>query len=289
MSEGFDVLLKLLDLEQVDENLFRGITVNTGTKNVFGGQVLGQALEAASRTVDGRLAHSLHAYFLRAGDINSPIDYEVDCIRDGRSFATRRINAMQDGKAIFTMAASFKPEEEGLSHQNTMPDVKEPEAYWSQDEMRKKFINMVPEKYREAMMLPIPIEIRPIDPVNPFMPEKKEPIHRAWFKADGQLGDSPHIHRSVLAYASDFGLLGTAMLPHGLSYYSKQLQLASLDHAMWFHRPFRADEWLLYDVQSPSASDARGLNIANIYNQEGVLVASTAQEGLMRVHPKKDG
>ncbi len=284
MNPLVDELLGLLDLERIEENLFRGTNRDIGSKNVFGGQVLAQALIAAGRTVDpARKAHSVHGYFLRPGDMAVPIVYEVDRIRDGGSFTTRRVVAIQHGKAIFNMAASFQITEEGLEHQDEMPQVQQPEELVSELEMRRMIAHNLPEKLRERFTAERPIELRPIDPLNPFQPEKKGPQQYIWFRAPQGLPDDPLLHRSVLAYASDFGLLATGMRVHGLSFLQRNVQVASLDHAIWFHREARADQWLLYAMDSPSAGNARDFNRGRIYTQDGVLVASTAQEGLMRI------
>ncbi|MBF0211061.1 MAG: acyl-CoA thioesterase II [Desulfamplus sp.] len=276
-------LLKLLKLEKIEENIFRGESQDLGFGNVFGGQVLGQALSAASQTVDSsRPVHSLHGYFLRAGDSSKPIVYNVDCIRDGKSFTTRRVVAIQKGRPIFSMAASFQGQEVGFEHQDTMPDVPGPEGIESQTESAKKIAHMIPKHLVDKLVCQTPIEIRPINPVNPFAPEKMPPRKYVWFKAINSISDDIAIHRYMLAYASDFNLCTTSLYPHGKTFWSPDMQVASLDHAMWFHRDFRIDDWLLYDMQSPSASRARGLNIGNIFTKDGRLVATVVQEGLLR-------
>ncbi len=283
MSQVMQELLDLLDLETLEVGLFRGQSRNIVGKNVFGGQVLGQALMAAGRTVEGRLAHSLHGYFLRAGDTTAPIVYQVEKIRDGRSFSTRNVKAIQHGEIIFIMSASFSVEEDGLEHQAEMPTVDGPDALPNETELRQKIAPMLPEKIRDAFCRERPIEIRPINPLNPFAPPRQEPKRYHWMRAQTRLPDDPFLHQCVLAFASDFALMGTAMLPHGVSFMQSNLQAASIDHAMWFHRPFRADDWLLYEMDSTNASNSRGLNRGSLFNQAGVLVASTAQEGLMRL------
>jgi acyl-CoA thioesterase-2 len=281
-------LKDLLKLERIEHNIFRGDSRDIGSPNVFGGQVLGQALNAATRTVDqGRIPHSLHAYFILPGDMTTPILYEVDRIRDGRSFTTRRVVAIQHGKPIFNLSTSFQKVEDGMDHQSEMPDVPPPDDLPSMSDLRKSLLKVAPEKYHRFLKPEWPIEIRLLDPVNPFQPEKKEPIKFVWMRAIDRLPDDPGIHCCALAYASDFNLLSTAMLPHGITYNSGKVRAASLDHAMWFHRSFRADEWLLYAINSPTASNARGLAMGNIFTQDGTLVATVAQEGLIRlIHPK---
>ncbi|MDP2227656.1 MAG: acyl-CoA thioesterase II [Moraxellaceae bacterium] len=283
MSNVMQEVLDLLDLEIIEAGLFRGISHNIVGKNVFGGQVLGQALMAAGRTVEDRLAHSLHGYFLRAGDTRAPIVYQVERIRDGKSFATRNVKAIQHGEIIFIMSASFAIAEEGLEHYQPMPSVDGPDGIPSETELRQKIAPMIPEKVREAFARERPIEIRPVNPVNPFAPQKQEAKRLQWMRAQNRLPDDPFLHQCVLAFASDFALMGTAMLPHGVSFMQNNMQAASIDHSMWFHRPFRMDEWLLYEMDAPNASSSRGMNRGLIYAQDGRLIASTAQEGLMRL------
>lgn len=278
-------LLGLLKLEKIEENIFRGQSQDLGFGAVFGGQVLGQALSAASQTVPvDRRAHSLHAYFLRHGDDSRPIVYDVDCIRDGKSFTTRRVRAIQYGRAIFNMSASFQIREPGFDHQETAPEVPGPEGIQSELEMARMLADKIPEKIRDRILCEKPIEIRPLNPVNPFNPEKKEPVAYTWLKTVSPMPDDPATHQYLLAYASDFYLSGVSLNPHGHSFWEPAMQTASLDHAMWFHRDFRMDEWLLYVTRSPSASGARGLNFGEIYTRDGRLVASVAQEGLIRYH-----
>ncbi len=283
MRDVLDELLTLLRLEPIEERIFRGQSQDLGWGNVFGGQVLGQALSAAARTVPGaRPVHSLHAYFLRTGDARRPIVYEVDPIRDGGSFTTRRVVAVQGGHAIFTLAASFQLEENGLEHATDMPDVPGPEGLLSELDIARKYADRIPEPFRPMAVAERPIEIRPVQRVNLLDPKPAPPRRQLWFRATGPLPDDPAVHRYLLAYASDFNFLVTAMLPHGVSWLTPGMQVASLDHAMWFHRPFRMDDWLLYDVESPSAGGARGLVLGRFYTRDGRLVASVAQEGLMR-------
>lgn len=275
-------LLKHLFLERLEENLFRGNSLDIGGKSVFGGQVLGQALIAASQTVEGREAHSLHAFFLNPGDKLAPIVYEVVRIRDGRSFTTRRVVAIQHGREIFNMTASFQIKEDGIEHQLEMPQVPGPEGLLDKVELWKKAAEKAPENIRKALLQKRPIEYRPIHPVNPLHPEPVSPYREVWFRANGSLPEVAAVHKAVLAYASDFSLLSTAMLPHGISFFQRQIQAASLDHAMWFHRDFSMNEWLLYVMDSPSASNSRGLSRGSIFSRDGKLVASVAQEGLIR-------
>ena len=274
MLEVTKKLVELLDLSPIGDDHFQGDSEDLGFPNVFGGQVLGQALMAASRTVEGRLCHSLHAYFLRPGNQDMPIDYEVQRVRDGGSFSVRRVIARQDGKEILTGSMSFQVAEEGFEHQLIMPDAPDPETLRSEQEWGELLAPQVPEKMRPILTRDRPIEIRPVNPVNP--------LKQSWFRAQGHLPDDPVLHRCLLTYASDFQFLGTSLNPHGLTFMSKGLQVASLDHSIWFHRDFRMDEWLLYDKDSPSASAGRGFNRGNFFNQDGVLVASTTQEALIR-------
>ncbi len=287
MRPALDSLLDTLDLEPIEDNIFRGTNRNLGSKRVFGGQVLAQALVAASRTVgDDRIAHSLHAYFILPGDIAAPIVYEVDRIRDGGSFTTRRIRAIQHGTPIFNMSASFQRAETGHEHQTPRPDAPEPDALESEISFIRSVEDRIPEPLRALYTQDRPFEFRPADPVDPFGPTARAPEHAVWFRAVDRLPDDRAVHQSLLAYASDHGLLPTALRPHRLSFLQPDLQIASLDHAMWFHRPFRADEWLLYVLDSPSASGARGFTRGAVY-QGDALVASVAQEGLIRLRAPK--
>ena len=283
MPKVLNHLLGLLALERIEENLFRGQSQDLGWGTVFGGQVLGQALSAAAQTVPPeRQVHSMHAYFLRPGDVSAPIVYTVDPIRDGRSFTTRRVVAIQHGKAIFNLSSSFQTPEPGLDHQPTMPDAPPPESLQPERELAKLIAHKLPESMRSRATGVRPIELRHVNPNNPLKPAVMAPRRQVWMKAIADLPDDPAVHRYMLAYASDFGFVTTALNPHGVSWMSRRLQVASIDHAMWFHRDFRMDDWLLYDIDSPSASGARGLVRGQIFNRDGVLVASTAQEGLMR-------
>ncbi len=276
-------LLKLLELERVEDRIFRGQSRDLGGARVFGGQVLGQALTAASYTVQGRQVHSLHAYFLVAGDVNAPIVYEVEIARDGKSFSNRRVVAIQHGQPIFNMTASFQVPEEGLEHAAEMPDVPGPEGLADVRELPPEMLAKVPEKMRRFLTHERPFEFRPVEPIHVIAPPRAAPKRHIWVKTVDTLPDNPDLHRNVLAYVSDYQLVSTATLPHGIHFAEGNVQLASLDHAMWFHRPFRADEWLLYAMESPNASGGRGLALGRVFTRDGALVASTAQEGVVRV------
>ena len=277
-------LIGLLDLEEIEHNHYRATSPSEGWQRVYGGQVLGQALVAASRTVPAdRAAHSLHGYFLRPGDTKVPILYKVDRIRDGHSFTTRRVVAIQHGRPIFHMSISFQIVEPGLTHQFDMPEVPAPETLPDEQELRARWLEEFPQYRNDGWDRERPIEVRPVDAVNIFRPEPGPPLQRAWMRCRDRLPDDPRLHQCVLAYLSDWSLLDTATLPHGVSFMEPGAQMASLDHAMWFHRPFRADEWLLFVQDSPSASGARGFNRGLIYAQDGTLIASSAQEGLIRM------
>ncbi|GAB2799599.1 acyl-CoA thioesterase II [Rhabdobacter roseus] len=275
-------LLDLLNLEKIEENIFRGDNYLAPWKRVFGGQVLAQALQACYQTVpEGRFAHSMHAYFILAGDINHPIIYDVDRIRDGGSFTTRRVVAIQKGKPIFSMSASFQSVQEGLDHQISMPNVPPPDVLVSDEKLAEAFKETAPDVYR-TLAFPRPMEFRPVEKINPTLLRKNPPFRHVWLKSNGALPDDLRLHQIILAYASDYNLLTTATLPHFDKVRPTELFLASLDHAMWFHREFRVDEWLLYALDSPSASNARGFTRGNIFTQDGRLVASVVQEGLIR-------
>lgn len=279
-------LLAQLDLEVLEDQLFRGSSRNLGGRSVFGGQVAGQAMVAATRTVEpGRLAHSMHGYFLRPGDMDKAIVYEVENIRDGRSFAARRVQAIQHGRPIFSMLASFHVAEDGYVHQAEMPEVPGPEGLASHDELRHEWVDAldrVPESLREAVGREIAIDLRPVTPWNMLAPDRREPKQYVWFRAKAALPADQALHRAVLTYASDFNLLTTAQLPHGVSFFTPGMQMASIDHALWFHADLAVDDWLLYAMDSPGAQDARGLSRGLIFTREGRLVASVAQEGLIR-------
>ncbi len=288
MAHPMDRLIQFLALERLEDNLFRGQSVDVGSGSIFGGQVLGQALSAAQQTVGAeRRAHSLHAYFILPGDVEAPVVYDVERIRDGGSFTTRRVVAVQHGRPIFNMAASFQGEEQGATHQAPMPDVPGPEGLASEGEMRRQIVHKLgerlPEPLRAAGGRDWPVEFRPVEAMDPLHPEAGPPRRHVWLRAGGPLPDDLGAHQHVLAMAPDWGRLGAALRPHALSFLRPDLQLASLDHALWFHRPFRADEWLLYAMDSPSASNARGLGRGQLFTRNGTLVASVAQEGLMRL------
>lgn len=282
MSDAVEDLLTLLDLEQIEVNLFRGHSPDSDWQRVFGGQVIGQALMAAYRTVDERICHSLHAYFIRPGDPKVPILYEVDRSRDGKSFTTRRVVAIQHGRQIFNLAASFQRIEEGFEHQDVMPDVPAPEDLPTERERRTAIIDKLPEQVQAHFTRPRPIEIRAVDPQDFIDPEPMASVQSVWFRTANKMPDDVALNQCVLAYASDMTLLDTCIRPHGVSWISGKLQSASLDHAMWFHHPFQTDDWLLYAQDSPSASGARGFNRGSIFARDGRLVASVAQEGLIR-------
>lgn len=276
-------LVQLLKLERIEDRIFRGESRDLGGARVFGGQVLGQALTAASYTVVGRQVHSLHAYFLVAGDVNAPIVYEVDTARDGKSFSNRRVVAIQHGQPIFNMTASFQVPEEGLEHAAAMPQVPGPEGLADARELPADVIARVPEKMRRFLTHERPFDVRPVEPIQVISPPRAPPVRHIWIKTVDRLPDDPDLHRNVLAYVSDYQLVSTATLPHGIHFAEGNVQLASLDHAMWFHRPFRMDEWLLYAMESPNASGGRGLARGQFFTRDGRLVASTAQEGVVRV------
>ena len=276
-------LLKLLELERIEDRIFRGESRDLGGARVFGGQVLGQALTAASYTVRDRQVHSLHAYFLLAGDVNAPIVYEVDVARDGKSFSNRRVVAIQHGQPIFNMTASFQVPEQGLEHSAPMPQVPGPEGLPDVRELAPDVVHKVPEKMRRFLTHERPFEFRPVEPIHIVTPPRSGAVRHSWLKTLAKLHDNADLHRNVLAYVSDYQLVSTATLPHGIHFAEGNVQLASLDHAMWFHRPFRADEWLLYAMESPNASGGRGLALGRFFTRDGALVASTAQEGVVRV------
>ena len=286
MSTAVQTMLDVLNIEQLEVNLFRGRSPQDRWQRVFGGQVIGQALVAACRTVEGRPPHSLHAYFLIGGDPKVPIIYEVDRIRDGKSFTTRRVVAIQHGQAIFTLMVSFHNDEEGLTHQAPMPEVPPPEDLPSEAQIKATVLPSMPEAVQLYYKSERPIELRPVE-YGRYLGKKVEGgKFNVWIKATGRLPDDPAIHQCVLAYASDMSLLDTALAPHGRSLFEKDFVGASLDHAMWLHRPFRADEWLLYAQETPSMIGARGFSRGLIYTREGALVASVAQEGLVRIRRK---
>ena len=285
MTSAVQDLLAILDLEVLEQNLFRGRSPQVGWQRVFGGQVIGQALVAASRTVEGRSPHSLHGYFLLPGDPKVPIIYDVERIRDGRSFTTRRVKAIQHGQPIFTLSASFHIDEPGLSHQMAMPDVPKPVQLPSESDIRERVMPLMPDPVRAYFERERPIELRPVEFKRYMTRDGLDPYFNVWIRATGTLPDDPAIHQAVLAYASDMTLLDSTLVAHGRTVFEREIQAASLDHALWFHRPFRADEWLLYAQDSPFAGGARGFARGSIFTSDGVLVASVAQEGLIRHRP----
>lgn len=287
MSSEISPLLERLDLERIDRDLYRGESPDDGRPRVFGGQVAAQALVAAVRSVDDRKVHSLHAYFIRPGDPKTPILYEVERTRDGKSFATRRVVAIQEGEAIFSMSVSLHKDEDGPSHQVPMPEAAPPESVPSNDELIRTAAKESGHPiFRFLERLEQPIVMHDLDPSDPRRPLTRSGEHLVWFRSRGALPDDPLLHQCVLTYASDLTLLDASMRQHGLTWFDPSLQVASLDHAIWFHRPFRADEWLLYVTESPTTSGARGLNFGRIYTQSGTLAATVAQENLMRIVPR---
>jgi acyl-CoA thioesterase-2 len=277
-------LVSLLALEKLEENMFRGQSQDLGWGRVYGGQVLGQALSAASQTVPAsRPVHSMHAYFLRPGDVKKPILYLVERIRDGGSFTTRQVSAVQSGQPIFTLAASFQEVEPGMDHQDAAPEAPAPELVAPEAERYAKAVDRLPPRFAEEFGAVWPFEFRPtVVEDDPFTPSPLPARKAVWIRARGTLADTPALHAYLLAYASDFGLISTCLLPHGITWLHPEMQMASIDHAMWFHRPLRIDDWLLHVMDSPSATGGRGLARGRVFTREGVLVASTAQEGLLR-------
>ncbi|MDO6486361.1 acyl-CoA thioesterase II [Colwellia sp. 6_MG-2023] len=283
MSSVLNELLALLKLEVIEKGIYRGQSQDLGFKALFGGQVMGQALSAAQATIDeDRFIHSLHSYFLLAGDASKPVVYEVEDIRNGNSFSTRRVKAIQNGKAIFYMTASFQKFEQGFDHQDSMPTVPGPDSLPSYSDFIIKHKDAFPQPMRDKLLAEMPIEIRPVQQYNWLKPEKTDSTCQTWLKTNGTLPDDLRHHSCMLAYASDFQFLPASLMPHGASHFSPNFQIATVDHAMWFHRPFRFDDWLLYCIDSPSASNGRGLVKGQIYNRKGELVASTMQEGVIR-------
>lgn len=283
MHPVLDDLIALLKLERIEDNIFRGDSRDIGSAQVFGGQVLGQALSAAQHTVEDRVAHSLHAYFLRRGDMNAPIIYEVDRARDGGSFSMRRVVAIQHGRPIFNLAASFQRPEEGLEHQAKMPDVPGPEGLKDLFDVSEELLDKVPMKMRRFLTEQRPFEFRPVEDVGFLEPQIRPPRKHCWIRAVDRLPDDLALHQNLTAYVSDYELLGASTLPHGLSFSRGNVIMASLDHALWFHRRVRIDRWLLYATESPNASGARGFSRGQLFAEDGTLVASTVQEGLVRV------
>lgn len=286
MNQLTTELVELLTLEKLEENLFRGISRNLVGKRVFGGQVLGQALRAAAYTTQ-RPAHSMHAYFLHGGDISAPIIYQVDNLREGKSFVSRQVRAMQHGKLIFTALISFAPLEEGLEYQTAEPEYPAPESLKTEQELKESIVNFLPENVRVNFMRERHVDLRYIGPTNPFMPQPEAPSRAHWMKSWDTLPDDQSLHQAIVAFSSDFALMGTALMPHGISFMTPNLQAASLDHTLYFHKPVRADEWLLHDMDASVTSNARGLNFGRMW-QNGQLVASTVQEGLMRLRETEE-
>ncbi len=289
MSRVLSELIELLALEKLEENLFRGQSQDLGWGLVFGGQVLGQALSAVVQTVPAdRVVHSLHAYFLRPGDASKPIIYDVDRIRDGRSFTTRRVVAIQGGRPIFNLSASLQVQEGGFEHASEMPEVPGPDGLPTDVERWEQCLDRIPESFHARATAERPIVIAHVDPVDPLTPEIKAAKNDVWVRTAGPLPNDPALHGYLLAYCSDFSFVTTSLRPHGATWIDPKMQVASIDHAMWFHRPFRMDDWLLHSMESPSASGGRGLVRGQFYARDGTLVASTAQEGLIR-HRAKSG
>jgi acyl-CoA thioesterase-2 len=284
-----EALVRVLTVEPVEEDLYRGIATPRGRGRSFGGQVIGQALMAATETVDAdRPAHSLHGYFMRPGDATKPVLYQVERDRDGGSFTTRRVVAIQHGKPILNLAASFHVAEPGLAHQDDMPDVPAPESLESEEQLGERLADKLPETFLKWLRMPRPVEMRPTVLRPPFDPSARAPVQNLWFRVRAPIGNDTRLHRAALAFASDFGLLGVSMLPHGRGFTDPDMQFASLDHALWIHDDFRIDEWLLYAMDSPWAGGARGFNRGRVFTRDGRLVANVAQEGLVRDRTLRD-
>ncbi|KOC89940.1 acyl-CoA thioesterase II [Winslowiella iniecta] len=284
MSQALQNLLDLLNLEKLEEGLFRGQSEDLGLRQVFGGQVVGQALYAAKQMVPAdRLIHSFHSYFLRPGDSQKPIIYDVETLRDGNSFSARRVSAIQNGQPIFYMTASFQSPETGYEHQNSMPQVTGPENLPSETDIARQLAEFIPEKAREKFLAEKPLEIRPVKFHNPLQGHVDQPERQVWFRANGQMPEDIRVHQYLLGYASDFNFLPVALQPHGKGFLESGMQVATIDHSMWFHRPFDLNQWLLYNVVSTSASGARGFVRGEFYTQDGTLVATAVQEGVMRL------
>ncbi|CDG96590.1 acyl-CoA thioesterase II [Xenorhabdus bovienii str. puntauvense] len=283
MSQALQNLINLIHLEKIEEGIYRGQSEDLGFPQVFGGQVIGQALYAAKQTVtDDRMLNSFHSYFLRPGDSHKPIVYDVEILRDGRSFSARRVSAIQNGKPIFYMTASFQTPEESFEHQCSMPEVPPPEELASQQEIAKNIFHLLPSKLKDAFSVLPPLEVKPIKFYSPFNKSPEEPVRYVWFRSNGKMPEDPFIHHCLLGYASDLNFLPTSLQPHGIGFMEKDIQIATIDHSMWYHRPFKMDDWLLYSIESPSASGARGFVRGHIYTREGVLIASSVQEGVIR-------
>lgn len=284
MGAPLSDLLALLRLERIEHNIYRAQNRDIGTRRIYGGQVLAQALVAAQNTVEpDRAIHSMHGYFILAGDLSVPVVYFVDRLRDGGSFTTRRVTAIQHGRAIFNLSCSFHRTEAGLEHQVPRPDAPDPETLRPELDLIRQGAHTLPEEIRQQVTQDRPLDIRPLDETDPYSREIRSPRRRYWVRAAGPLGDDPVHHQAVLAYASDYGLIVTALRPHGRSFRDPEMMVASLDHSIWFHRPFRADEWLLYDVESPVAGGGRAFARGTYFTRDGEVVASVAQEGLLRV------
>ena len=283
MSLALKNLLTLLNLEKIEEGLFRGQSEDLGLRQVFGGQVVGQALYAAKETVpEERLGHSFNSFFLSPGDSQKPIIYDVEVLRDGNSFSARRVAAIQNGKPIFYMTASFQAPEDGFEHQKTMPDAPSPDELKSETEIARSVAHLLPPLLKEKFINDRPLEVRPVEFHNPLKGHVAPPARQVWIRANGELQDDLRVHQYLLGYASDLNFLPVALQPYGIGFLEKGIQIATIDHSMWFHRPFNINEWLLYNVESTSASGARGFVRGEFYTQDGVLVASTVQEGVMR-------
>ncbi|MDX7987955.1 acyl-CoA thioesterase II [Xenorhabdus sp. 12] len=282
MNQALHNLINLIHLEKIEEGIYRGQSEDLGFPQVFGGQVIGQALYAAKQTVaDDRMIHSFHSYFLRPGDSHKPIVYDVEILRDGKSFSARRVSAIQHGQPIFYMTASFQGHEESFEHQDVMPDVPPPEELESQEEIAKQVPSSLPDKFKKAFSAP-PLEMKLVKSKNLPNYSPHKPVRYVWFRSNGKMPDDPLIHCCLLGYASDFHFLPTSLLPHGVGFMERNMQVATIDHSMWFHRPFDMNDWLLYAIESPSASGARGFVRGQIYNREGLLIASAVQEGVIR-------
>lgn len=288
MTEAERILLDLLDIERLEVDLFRGTGSGGETPTrIFGGQVIAQALAAAYRTVEDRLCHSLHAYFIRPGDPKNPVIYQVDRARDGGSFTTRRVVAIQNGKQILNMSASFHVQDEGWEHQHPMPTVNSPQTYPSRSELRQAYVDRVPEGFRSELLRERPIEVREVDHLDPFNPEVSDDRNQTWFRMAAAASADAKTQHLLLAYASDMNLMSSGLRPHGLSWFSGEFNGASLDHALWFHAPVKFQNWHLYVMDSPWTGQGRSFNRGSIYSEDGTLVASVAQEGLMRKVQRK--
>ncbi|MDC9595927.1 acyl-CoA thioesterase II [Xenorhabdus anantnagensis] len=282
MSQALQYLINLIHLEKIEEGIYRGQSEDLGFPQVFGGQVIGQALYAAKQTVaNDRMIHSFHSYFLRPGDSHKPIVYDVEILRDGKSFSARRVSAIQNGHPIFYMTASFQGHEESFEHQNTMPLIPPPEELESQEEIVKKMANSLSAQLKKTFSVaPLEMKLVPLQKLPNH--SSQVPVRYVWFRSNGKMPEDPFIHHCLLGYASDFNFLPTALQPHGVEFMGKNMQIATIDHSMWYHRPFSMDDWLLYSIESPSASGARGFVRGHIYNRSGVLIASAVQEGVIR-------